>query len=283
MTVSNSGDATATNVVPSSLGITGTGSADFASGPTPSSRTIAGHSEANFTWTYTASTPGAFTFGGNASADGGISSLLTDSNQITVYIPNGAPYVIETFDEKGIKKSQIVIPYTLYDGESDICSIIVEYYYERNWYPATEGLVSDGKSDLSSSPIGMPHTFVWDSRADAPNSILHKTKVRIMPNDGLLDGPWTETGIFNVNNKGPDPKAIFGPIATARWKVVNELLLSIEPKLPEMLPDEIQKMMDQVYIHIENASNSNNEVYISSELNKARKILEDIQKIIDKS
>ncbi|KYC45118.1 MAG: outer membrane biogenesis protein BamB [Candidatus Methanofastidiosum methylothiophilum] len=283
MTVSNSGDSTATTVVPSALGKTGTGSAAFASGPTPSSRTIAGHSEANFTWTYTAGDVGALTFSGNASADGGLSSSSTDSNEVTIYIPNGAPYVIENFDERGVKKSEIVIPYTLYDGESDICSLSVEYYYEGSWLPATEGVGGDGSVGLASSTTGVPHIFVWDSRSDTMQSILHKTKIRIKPNDGLLEGPWTETGIFNVNNKRPDPKVIFGPIATARLKAVKELLAIIEPKLPEISTDEIEKMMDEAYMHIENASNSNDEVYISSELNKAKKLLEKIEKILDSS
>ena len=47
-----------------------------------------------------------------------------------------------------------------------------------------------------------------------------------------------------------------------------------------IIPDEIRKKLDQVYIHIENASNSNNEVHISSELNKLKTLLEYIQKIL---
>jgi len=84
MTVSNNGDLTATNVAPSALTIGGTGSATFLSGPSPSSTSIAGHSQATFTWTYQAASVGTVNFTGNATADGPISSVSSTSNNVTI-------------------------------------------------------------------------------------------------------------------------------------------------------------------------------------------------------
>ncbi|HVE84635.1 MAG TPA: IPT/TIG domain-containing protein, partial [Myxococcales bacterium] len=68
MQVQNTGEATANNVTPSALVLTGAGSATLVSGPTPpTAAAVAGGTSATFSWTYTASAPGAVTFSGTAS------------------------------------------------------------------------------------------------------------------------------------------------------------------------------------------------------------------------
>jgi hypothetical protein len=67
--------------------------------------------------------------------------------------------------------SPVELNYTLVDEESDpALRIRVEYSVTGSgpWFDATEaiGAGSDGLVDLTASPAGTPHLFVWDSAAD---------------------------------------------------------------------------------------------------------------------
>ncbi|HZN92347.1 MAG TPA: IPT/TIG domain-containing protein, partial [Myxococcales bacterium] len=76
MQVQNTGEATATGVTPSTLVLTGAGGATLVTGPTPASASIQGGTSTSFTWTYTASAPGALTFTGSASGTDGNSAQV---------------------------------------------------------------------------------------------------------------------------------------------------------------------------------------------------------------
>jgi uncharacterized repeat protein (TIGR01451 family) len=68
MLVTNSGQASALNVIPSTLATSGTGSVTLASGPSPASvLTLTTGSATRFTWVYNATGAGAVTFSGSAS------------------------------------------------------------------------------------------------------------------------------------------------------------------------------------------------------------------------
>ena len=89
MTVQNTGQADALNVVPSALISTGEGTAVLKLGPIPTSANIPGLSSQIFTWRYTAVDVGDITFSGNASGTDensgiGVSSPVTDSNTVTI-------------------------------------------------------------------------------------------------------------------------------------------------------------------------------------------------------
>lgn len=84
MTVQNLGSAPANNVIPSQLITFGDGKSELVSGPNPSSIDIAPGSQSTFTWTYRATKSGEVSFGGNATADGGLSSDETISNSIQI-------------------------------------------------------------------------------------------------------------------------------------------------------------------------------------------------------
>ena len=95
MTVQNTGQADALNVVPSALTIAGTGTVTPTSGPSPATVNIPGLSSQTFTWIYKAGYVGDVTFSGNASGtdeNSGIvvSSPVTTSNTVTIAI-NASP------------------------------------------------------------------------------------------------------------------------------------------------------------------------------------------------
>jgi len=100
----------------------------------------------------------------------------------------------------------VSIEYTLTDDESQKCSITVEYSRDQtNWYSATKGTGGDDTVNLSSSPSGVPHTFVWDTLTDnIGKSGLETVYIRITVSD-TKTGNTAQTGSFDVNNAAGIP------------------------------------------------------------------------------
>ena len=93
--------------------------------------------------------------------------------------------------------SNVTITYRLFDGDSDLSTIAVEFSIDSGttWSSATDaGGASDGKTGLSASPAGEPHTFIWDSATDVPGGAQSGLLIRITPTD--TDG----TGTADTSN-----------------------------------------------------------------------------------
>jgi len=90
MTVSNTGGAQANSVAPSSLTLGGASTANYASGPSPSSADIAGGASKDFTWTYTAGAGfGTVNFTGSttgtdANSGNPVASAASTSNNVNI-------------------------------------------------------------------------------------------------------------------------------------------------------------------------------------------------------
>ncbi|MEM7246937.1 MAG: FG-GAP-like repeat-containing protein [Acidobacteriota bacterium] len=92
----------------------------------------------------------------------------------TALLPGGIATANSTDKAPGFSSPQVFaspvsINYELRDGQSDpLAELRVEWalFGSTAWRPATPGPGGDGTTDLSSSPEGMPHVFVWDSSAD---------------------------------------------------------------------------------------------------------------------
>jgi len=96
----------------------------------------------------------------------------------------------------------VSIDYDLLDAESQDCSITVEFSTNggSSWQPATPGTGGDGTTNLSSSPTGVTHTFVWDSVTDGVGTSATATVIlRITPTDTKTGNP-TQSASFDVNN-----------------------------------------------------------------------------------
>jgi uncharacterized repeat protein (TIGR01451 family) len=96
MTVQNTGQAGAVNVIPSALTATGTGTVTPTSGPIPVSTNIPGLSSQVFTWTFKATALGTVTLSGNAmgtdtNSGAVVTSPLTTSNTVIIRNPNPTP------------------------------------------------------------------------------------------------------------------------------------------------------------------------------------------------
>ncbi|MCK5774251.1 MAG: hypothetical protein KAH57_10730, partial [Thermoplasmata archaeon] len=94
----------------------------------------------------------------------------------------------------------ITIPYKIYDAESDICSVDVEYSTDNKiFYPATQGVGGDRTTSLLSSSYGVSYTYVWDSKADIGGEDHQTVYCRIVPDDGK-EGFENITASFQVDN-----------------------------------------------------------------------------------
>ena len=61
----------------------------------------------------------------------------------------------------------------------------------------------DETENLSSSPEGIQHTYIWNSYADIGGTDQTDIQLRIIPNDGKTDGHNDTTPSFHVDNIAP--------------------------------------------------------------------------------
>jgi len=126
----------------------------------------------------------------------------------TAQITNTAPSVAYAGVSQTTDGTQYVsVQYTGTDGQGDVCSLpTYEYSTDNlNWYAMTEkaGVGSEGTSNLIFLSGGSARTFVWDSATDLPNSEHAATRVRLKPNDSLIDGSLVTSSPFAVDQKVP--------------------------------------------------------------------------------
>ncbi|RME02799.1 MAG: hypothetical protein D6805_08770 [Planctomycetota bacterium] len=113
----------------------------------------------------------------------------------------------------------ISIVYEIRDTESDAANVKVEWSTdEQTWYTCTEqvnrliDLQSDGTQNLTTSPGGIQHTFVWNSLMDIFAANLPNVSVRITPTDTTTK----KTGFS----------------ATVKINVVNEYITTLLGRTP---------------------------------------------------
>jgi len=200
---------------------------------------------------------------------------------VTVTNVNDGPRVIEKFEENGVKARDILVPYALIDNDSDPCSITVQYYELGIWKNATPGQEGDGTVNLSSSPEGFDHLFVWDSKEDIKYKHYSIVKLRIKANDGDIDSPWVETDYFLVKNKPIDVGQIFNNLVVYRLNKVNELLSMINNLYPEGLPADARQKLVLAQQHVDIANSTESPVKSAYELMEAIKILKEILEFSD--
>jgi hypothetical protein len=84
-----------------------------------------------------------------------------------------------------ISEANIPISYKLYDPEGDLVPKVFPEYSPTGggqWFPATPGPGGDGTANLTASPNGTPHNFVWNAEADLIKSDNVVFRIRAQPN-----------------------------------------------------------------------------------------------------
>ncbi len=89
------------------------------------------------------------------------------------------------------------------NGASNPASILVQYSVNGGpWLPATEAAGGSGTSNLTSSPSGTAHTFVWDTAHDLGGTTNPSVQIQITPYDVNGFGVTVPSGNFPVFNSG---------------------------------------------------------------------------------
>lgn len=123
-----------------------------------------------------------------------------DTTEPTHIIINHAPNISITTPIRK-QSGNVAIPYNLKDAESDNCAIIAQYSLNNiTWHYAGMGEGGDGMIDVTSTPAGVDHTFVWASGTDIPyrNATVY---FRIRANDCDLASDYARTDVFFVDNR----------------------------------------------------------------------------------
>ena len=99
----------------------------------------------------------------------------------------------------------IIFTYKLLNYASGTSSIEVQFSEDggSSWATATKGTGGDAKTALTSSPMGVTHTFHWASYTDAGDSEYQTdARIRIRALDQHGDpGSYVSTADFTVNNR----------------------------------------------------------------------------------
>ncbi|MHC4661564.1 MAG: Kelch repeat-containing protein [Planctomycetota bacterium] len=124
----------------------------------------------------------------------------------TFTVSNNEPPVVTALTDPGQNSGNITIQYTLADSFSHPASISIEFTNDSgtSWYPCTEQTgISEGKVNLTTSPAGIPHFFIWNSTAPSdigsgPGAVA-TVQVRIIPSDDDV-GDNKNTSYFTIDN-----------------------------------------------------------------------------------
>ncbi len=70
-----------------------------------------------------------------------------------------------------------------------------------------------------------------------------------------------------------NPVVSFMPVKNYHLDQVHQLLLDIDELLPDVVPEDIQQLLDEAQMHIGNANTTGNTIYANNELLKTIKVL----------
>ena len=99
----------------------------------------------------------------------------TPTSLMLVERPGGTAAAPFGYSSAGYVRSPVTIPFTLFDEQSDPARQIVPEYSLAGggqWLPATA--VGSPTTNLSTSPSGTQHEFVWDAASDG---VTHEPNV----------------------------------------------------------------------------------------------------------
>lgn len=128
-----------------------------------------------------------------------------------------------------IQGESVEINYTLFDADSDTLHIEASYSTDggNTFTPATEAVhpASEGTSQLSSSPAGEPHRFIWKAKDDLPSLPAADLIFKIQSFDAQTGGS-DSTARFTVgstvSNHAPTVSILF-PTASSQQASVVEI------------------------------------------------------------
>ncbi|MHC4663788.1 MAG: FG-GAP repeat domain-containing protein [Planctomycetota bacterium] len=139
---------------------------------------------------------------------GGISLLgaankAAEANDDNPVYVDAVPVVILFTPDRQV--GDITISYRLFDIESDNCTVFMTYGFGAGELLncATPSASSPPTDAVTSSAIGIDHTFVWNSQADLGNGLTTDVRIGIVAYDGIGNSVMSTTELFTVGNDPP--------------------------------------------------------------------------------
>jgi hypothetical protein len=173
-----------------------------------------------------------------------------------IILPSSRPTAAVTTPAT-VQKREVILEYLLFDADGDLCEIIAEFSVDNGiqWRPARLGTGGDGRSNLSASPQGEVHHFVWDSRADGvarsgPQTVMF----RISPRD-TVQGDAAVTEPFTVDNAAwSAPTNVSKNAGTSGLNTTSRLVVDSRGHLHAVWPDSSSGTFDIYYAHYDELS-----------------------------
>lgn len=120
----------------------------------------------------------------------GAAPLMNRPPQVTLPRPGATDDAGFFSTSEILQTTSILVAYTLRDPEGDPVPRIFPEFSPNGggqWLPATPGPGDDGLTDLTASPQGTPHTFVWHAEADLIRGDNVVFRIRAQP--GYIHSP----------------------------------------------------------------------------------------------
>jgi hypothetical protein len=145
----------------------------------------------------------------------GMQQVILD-NVAVGYTQNSPPSVQNLTAEQNTASGFVHVNYSLQDNDSDPCSL-ANYQYsltgafageEMAMTAATGDPAHSGIADLSSSPGGTAHTFVWNAETDLGSVFLSTVYVRLRANDGITNSVYATSSVFILDYAPPTVSSV---------------------------------------------------------------------------
>lgn len=143
-------------------------------------------------------------------ASNGAQQVILD-NIAVGYTQNAVPNIQNLSASQSVSSGYVNINYSLQDNNNDPINL-PNYEYSLTGIFAGEQMamtpvLSDpahgGIVDLSSSPAGVAHTFVWNAQADLGNIYSDTVYIRLRANDGIANSNYAISSAISVDYVNP--------------------------------------------------------------------------------
>jgi len=141
------------------------------------------------------------------------------------YTQNTTPSLTGLSAAQQSSTGHVHVEYTLVDSESDILNLnTYEYSTDGSIWNTMTAATGDpahsGVTDLTSSPSGVAHTFVWNAFADLGAVTSSSVQVRLRPNDGITSGTLVASSTFAVDYVTPVVSNVSASESTGSTNVI---------------------------------------------------------------
>ncbi|MCZ6690274.1 MAG: NHL repeat-containing protein [Planctomycetota bacterium] len=139
----------------------------------------------------------------------GVALALSSGGGSKKKVPQVAPVILLPDIDRQV--GLVTVDYTLQDANADVITMQVEYspdagvtFLSATIDSSDEGtIVGDEIQGLTSSAIGVAHTFTWDAPADLGAGANPSVQIRLTPSDGKTTAMPVTSSTFTVGNDAP--------------------------------------------------------------------------------